>query len=67
MLLLLNTDTVSVTDTHTVMYAYTALVYKVQAGRPKNSIFFGQHLSRDYWPPGHENPAMGLFWGVDQD
>ena len=67
MLLLLNTDTV--TDTHTVMYAYTALVYKVQAGRPKNSIFFGQHLSRDYWPPGHENPAMGFFsfWGVDQD
>ena len=26
---------------------------------------FGQHLSRDTDPPGHENPAMGFFWGVD--
>ena len=28
-------------------------------------VFFGQHLSRDYWPPGHKNPAVGFFWGVD--
>ena len=27
----------------------------------------GQHLSPDYWHPGHENPAMGFFWGADQD
>ena len=39
----------------------------VQADRPKKSFLFGPHLSRDYWPPGHENPAMGFFWGVDQD
>ena len=25
----------------------------------------GQHLSRDYSPYGHENPAMGCLWGVD--
>jgi len=24
-------------------------------------------LSRDYCPPGHDNPAMGFFLGVDQD
>ena len=32
----------------------------VQARLAKKRIFFGQHLSRDYWPPGHENPAMRL-------
>ena len=37
--------------------------YKLAA--PRIVFFFGQHLSRDYWPPGHENPAMGFFWGVD--
>ena len=40
-------------------------MYKLAA--PRIVFFFGQHLSRDYWPPGHENPAMGFFWGVDQD
>ena len=39
--------------------------YKLAA--PRIGFFFGPHLSRDYWPPGHENPAMGFFWGVDQD
>ena len=47
-------------------YKYAPYVL-LQARRPENSILFGQHLSRDYWPPGHENPAMGFFWGVDQD
>ena len=30
---------------------------------PQKYFFFGQHLSRDYLLPGHENPAMG-FLGV---
>ena len=38
----------------------------VQAGRPEIRFFFGQHLSSEQWPPGHENPAMGFFWGVDR-
>merc|ERR1711908_139328 len=41
--------------------------FVVQARLAKNRKKFGQHLSRDYCPPGHENPAMGFFWGVDQD
>ncbi len=39
----------------------------LQARLAKKSFFFGQHLSREYWPPSHENLAMGFFWGVDQD
>ena len=38
--------------------------YKLAASR---RYFFCQHLSREKLPPGHENPAMGFFWGVDQD
>ena len=41
--------------------------FSLQARLAKNRKKFGQHLSRDYCPPGHENPAMGFFWGVDQD
>jgi len=41
--------------------------FSLQARLAKNRKNFGQHLSRDYCPPGHENPAMGFFWGVDQD
>ena len=41
--------------------------HSLQARLAKNRKKFGQHLSRDYCPPGHENPAMGFFWGVDQD
>ena len=37
----------------------------LQARLAKNRKKIGQHLSRDYCPPGHENPAMGFFWGVD--
>jgi hypothetical protein len=33
----------------------------------QGKIVFGLNLSRNYWPSGHENPAMGFFWGVDQD
>jgi len=43
------------------------LILDLQARLAKNGFFFGQHLSRDYCPPGHENPAMGFFWGVNQD
>ena len=39
----------------------------LQAGRPKILFLFGQHFSREYSPPGHENPAMGFFWGVDHN
>ena len=37
----------------------------LQVGRPENIVFFfGQHFSRDYCPPGHQNPAMhGLLLG----
>ena len=49
---------VKVSITFTVL-----LVYKLASPRTHKKI--GQHLSRDYWPPGHENPAMGFFWGVD--
>jgi len=47
-----------------LLYQYE---YRIQARLAKNRKNFGQHLSRDYCPPGHENPAMGFFWGVDQD
>ena len=40
-------------------------MYKLAA--PRIVFFLGQHLSRDYRPPGHEYPAMGFLWGVDQD
>ena len=44
-------------------------IVEAPARRAKTSLFFGQHLSREYWLPGHENPAiaMGIFRGVDQD
>ena len=42
--------------------------YKLQAeARLAKKKKNGQHLPRDYCPPGHQNPAMGFFWGVDQD
>jgi len=49
------------------VYASTSmhLTYYYKLAAPRIVFFFGQHLSRDYWPPGHENPAMGFFWGVD--
>ena len=50
----------------TVYRCYSIHSY-IQARLAKNGLFFGQHLSRDYSPPGHENPAMGFFGGVDQD
>ena len=43
------------------------LTYNVQAGRPKNSIFFWPAFFTRLLTPGHENPAMGFFWDVDQD
>jgi len=48
-------------------YIYMRRGFKVPARLAKNRKKIGQHLSRDYWPPGHENPAVGFFWGVDQD
>ena len=42
-------------------------VVDIQARLAKNRKKIGQHLSRDYCPPGHENPAMVFFWGVEQD
>ena len=51
------------------IYKYIYYIYyrrrDIQARLAKNRKIFGQHLSRDYCPPGHENPAMGYFWGVD--
>ena len=41
------------------------LLYKLAA--PRIGFFLGPHMSRDYGPPGDENPAMGFLWGVDQD
>ena len=35
----------------------------LQARLPKKSVF-GHLLSREKWLPGHENPAVGFFWGV---
>jgi len=41
--------------------------FRLGPNHPWPELQPGQHLSRDYWPPGHENPAIGFFWGVDQD
>ena len=47
------------------IYKYIYYIYyrrrDIQARLAKNRKNFGQHLSRDYCPPGHENPAMGFF------
>tara|TARA_B100000524_G_scaffold15097_1_gene8234 strand:- start:656 stop:775 length:120 start_codon:yes stop_codon:yes gene_type:complete len=39
-------------------------VYKLAA--PRKAVF-DQHFSREKRLLGHENPAMGFFWGVDQE
>ena len=52
-------------NTYIYIGTYTLCTYKLAA--PRIVFFFGQHMSRDYRPPGHENPAMGFLWGVDQD
>ena len=47
------------------MFKQKNLNYKLEGGRTKKS-FFCQHLSREYWPPGHENLATygyGLLLG----
>ena len=31
---------------------------------PRKYYFFGQHLSRDHCPPGHEHPAMRASFGM---
>ena len=40
---------------------------EVQARLAKNSIFFASICHAITEPPGHETPAMGFFWGVDQE
>jgi len=42
------------------------LNYEVQACRPEKLFFLPAFVAR-ILTPGHENPAMGFFWGVDQD
>ena len=39
----------------------------VQAGRPEILYIFLPAFVTRLLTPGHENPAMGFFWGVDQD
>ena len=48
-------------------YIILCIVY-IQARRPKNMRFFLASICHAITePPGHENPAMGFFWGVGQD